>query len=90
LVASGLEVSISGAGNCNDNAPMESFIGTLKTECADHQFATRAEARQAIFESIEVWYNRQRLHSSLDYLTPEEFEHPYFYPLSSVQQTGAS
>ena len=80
-----IEVSMSGVGNCYDNAPMESFIGTLKTECADHPFATRAEARHAIFEYIEVWYNRQRLHSSLDYLTPTEFEHQYFYPLKSVR-----
>jgi putative transposase len=90
LIANGIEVSMSGVGNCYDNAPMESFIGTLKTECADHQFVTRAEARQAIFEYIEVWYNRQRLHSSLDYLTPEEAERLYFYPLNSVRQTGAS
>jgi len=85
LAAHEIEVSMSGVGNCYDNAPMESFIGTLKTECADHPFATRAEARQAIFEYIEVWYNRQRLHSSLDYLTPTEFEHQYFYPLKSVR-----
>lgn len=85
LAAHEIEVSMSGVGNCYDNAPMESFIGTLKTECADHPFATRAEARQAIFEYIEVWYNRQRLHSSLDYLTPTEFEHQSFYPLKSVR-----
>ena len=53
---------------------MESFFATLKTECADYRFATRAEARQAIFEFIEVWYNRQRRHSALNYPTPAEFE----------------
>jgi len=90
LDAHKIEVSMSGVGNCYDNAPMESFIGTLKTECADRPFATRAEARQAIFEYIEVWYNRQRLHSSLDYLTPAEYERQYFYPLKSVRKTGAS
>jgi len=90
LAAHKIEVSMSGVGNCYDNAPMESFIGTLKTECADHQFATRAEARRAIFEYIEVWYNRRRLHSSLDYLSPAEFERRYFYPLKSVRKTGAS
>ena len=68
------QVSMSRTGNCYDNAAMESFFGTLKTECATQLFATRAQARTAIFEFIEAWYNRQRLHSSLDYLTPMEFE----------------
>jgi transposase InsO family protein len=49
-----VEVSMSGAGHCCDNAPMESFIGALKTECASYQFATRAEARRVIIEYIEV------------------------------------
>jgi putative transposase len=80
-----IEVSMSGVGNCYDNAPMESFIGTLKTECVTGQFATRADARRVIFEYIEVWYNRQRLHSSLGYLSPAEFERQYFYPLQSVR-----
>jgi putative transposase len=66
--------SMSGTGSCYDNAMMESFFATLKTEYADHRFATRAEARRAIFEFIEVWYNRQRRHSALNYLTPAEFE----------------
>jgi len=68
------QVSMSRTGNCYDNAAMESFFGTLKTECATQPFATRAQARTAIFEFIEAWYNRQRLHSSLDYLSPIEFE----------------
>jgi len=68
------QVSMSRVGNCFDNAAMESFFSTLKTECADHQFATRTQARTAIFEYIEAWYNRQRLHSALDYLSPVEFE----------------
>lgn len=68
------QVSMSRTGNCYDNAAMESFFGTLKTECATQSFATRAQARTAIFEFIEAWYNRQRLHSSLDYLSPMEFE----------------
>ena len=68
------QVSMSRIGNCYDNAVMESFFGTLKAECATHQFATRTQARTAIFEYIEAWYNRQRLHSSLDYLSPMEFE----------------
>lgn len=70
----GCQISMSGAGNCYDNAVMESFFSTLKTECADGQFESRAQARAAIFEYIEVWYNRQRLHSSLGYLSPLEFE----------------
>jgi transposase InsO family protein len=68
------QISMSRVGNCFDNAAMESFFSTLKIECADQPFETRAQARTTIFEYIEAWYNRQRLHSSLDYLSPEEFE----------------
>ena len=68
------QVSMSRTGNCYDNAVMESFFATLKTECAYAQFASKAEARTAIFEFIEGWYNRQRLHSALDYFSPEQFE----------------
>ncbi len=68
------QVSMSRVGNCYDNAVMESFFGTLKAECATQQFTTQAQARTAIFEYIEAWYNRQRLHSSLGYLSPMEFE----------------
>lgn len=67
-------ISMSRTGNVYDNAAMESFFATLKGECAVSQFASRAEARSTIFEYIEVWYNRQRLHSSLGYLSPVEFE----------------
>jgi putative transposase len=67
--------SMSGKGNCWDNACMESFWATLKTELVHHEhYATRAQARQSIFAYIEVFYNRQRLHSSLGYLSPEAFE----------------
>lgn len=69
-----VQLSMSRVGNCYDNAVMESFFGTLKTECVTHQFATRALAHTSIFEYIEVWYNRQRLHSTLGYLSPVEFE----------------
>jgi putative transposase len=74
LASYGCQVSMSRVGNCYDNAAMESFFATLKAECVTHQFATRAEARSAIFDYIEGWYNRQRLHSSLGYLSPLEFE----------------
>lgn len=74
LAAHHCQVSMSRVGNCFDNAAMESFFSTLKTECADQPFDTRAQARTTIFEYIEAWYNRQRLHSSLGYLSPEEFE----------------
>jgi putative transposase len=68
-------LSMSDVGRCYDNAMMESFWGTLKTECADRPFPSRAAARQAIFEYIEIGYNRQRRHSALGYLSPAEFEH---------------
>ena len=67
-------ISMSRTGNCYDNAAMESFFATLKGECASRQFKTQTEARLSIFEFIEVWYNRQRLHSSLAYHSPVEFE----------------
>jgi len=70
-----IECSMSGRGDCWDNAVMESFWGTLKTELVNHErYQTRDEARASIFEYIEVFYNRQRLHSSLGYLSPEQFE----------------
>jgi putative transposase len=68
------KISMSRSGNCYDNAVMESFHATLKGECAYKQFETKANARTTIFEFIEVWYNRQRLHSSLGYSSPIEFE----------------
>lgn len=70
----GCRPSNSSVGNCYDNAVMESFFSTLKTECAYEQFETRSQARLTIFEYIEVWYNRKRLHSSLGYLSPARFE----------------
>lgn len=79
LAAHHIEASMSRAGNCYDNAMQESFFATLKTECADKPFPTRAAARTAIFDYIEVFYNRQRLHSALGYLSPADFE-LRFYP----------
>jgi transposase InsO family protein len=67
--------SMSRKGNCWDNAPAESFFHTLKTELIHHRrFETREQAKQEIFEYIEVFYNRQRKHSTLGYRTPVEFE----------------
>jgi putative transposase len=71
----GIIMSMSRKGDCYDNALMESFFGTLKSECVDRQsFASRAQARQVIFEYLEVFYNRQRLHSSLGYVSPVTYE----------------
>lgn len=71
----GLVCSMSRKGNCYDNAVKESFFHTLKTELCDHEhYRTRAEARASIFEYIEVFYNRERLHSTVEYLSPMEFE----------------
>lgn len=75
LKTHGITASMSGRGDCWDNACCESFWGTLKTELVNHQqYATREEARQSIFEYIEVFYNRKRLHSSLGYQSPDAFE----------------
>lgn len=71
----GLEQSMSGRGNCYDNAITESFFHTLKVELVyQERFKTRKEAKLAVFEYIEGFYNRERRHSSLGYLSPEEFE----------------
>lgn len=68
-------VSMSRTGNCYDNAVMESFFATLKAELESYgHYATREMARAEIFEYVEVFYNRQRLHSSLGYLSPLQFE----------------
>ena len=70
-----IEPSMSAKGDCWDNAAMESFWATLKTELVNHeQYATHEQARASIFEYIEVFYNRKRLHSSLGYQSPEAFE----------------
>jgi transposase InsO family protein len=67
--------SMSRKGECYDNAVAESFFGTLKTELVDHEdYRTRLQARQSLFEYIEVFYNRQRGHSYLGYLSPDQYE----------------
>lgn len=71
----GLIQSMSGKGNCYDNAPVESFFHTLKTEEIHwNYYATRESSKRCIFEYIEIFYNRKRMHSSLGYLSPAEFE----------------
>jgi transposase InsO family protein len=72
-------ISMSGTGNCYDNAPTESFFGTLKMERVHHLiYETRAEARTDIFFYIEAFYNRKRRHSTLGYVSPEAYETAYY------------
>ena len=71
----GIIQSMSRKGDCWDNAVAESFFHTLKTELIHHiKFQTREKAKQTIFEYIEVFYNRKRIHSANDYLSPAEYE----------------
>jgi putative transposase len=75
LAKHGITCSMSRKADCWDNAPMESFFASLKKELVHGaDFATRAEARAAVVEYIEVFYNNQRRHSSLGYVTPAEYE----------------
>lgn len=70
-----MRISMSRKGDCWDNAPQESFFATLKTECVHrHRYATRREAMTNIADYVELFYNRTRLHSSLGYCSPVEFE----------------
>jgi putative transposase len=79
LALYGITASMSARGNCYDNSMVESFFGTLKTELDWNQkFTTREQAKASIFEYIECWYNNKRLHSSLGYLSPSEFEAKYY------------
>jgi putative transposase len=74
LTQHGLRASMSAKGNCYDNAPMESFWGSLKNELVHHRrYETRSEAEASIREYIEIFYNRQRRHSRLGYLAPAVF-----------------
>jgi len=71
----GFVCSMSRRGDCWDNAVMESFFHSMKVEeIHHHDFKTRAEARTTLFDYIEIFYNRQRLHSSIGYQSPIEFE----------------
>jgi transposase InsO family protein len=73
LVASGITCSMSRTGDCYDNAVMEAFFSTLKTELAD-AFASHGQAKRELFDYIEAFYNSRRRHSTLDYVSPAEFE----------------
>jgi transposase InsO family protein len=74
LASAGIVCSMSGVGQCWDNAPVESFFGRLKCELEVEVFATRGQARAVLFEYLEVFYNRVRRHSSLGFVSPAEFE----------------
>ena len=75
LAKHSMRQSMSRRGNCYDNAPMESFFSILKGEYLEHhRFATHAAARAAVFTYVETFYNRVRLHSSIGYRSPNEFE----------------
>jgi putative transposase len=87
LASRGIRQSLSRPRQCWDNAVVESFYSTLKVELIHrHAWPTRAQARQAVFEFIEVFYNRQRLHSSLGYVTPAAYE----ACLASPRRAGAA
>jgi len=78
LKAWGIQASMNGVGSWYDNAPMESFFGTLKSELVHHTaYRTRYEAQPDLVSYIESFYNRRRLHSALDYLSPEAYEQLY-------------
>jgi putative transposase len=75
IQAAGFRASMSRRADCYDNAPMESFFHTIKTELIHHRhYATREEARRDVFAYIEGFYNRKRLHSAIGYLSPTEME----------------
>jgi len=75
MQSAGFRASMSRKADCCDNAPMESFFHTLKTELVYHrQYATRAEAKRDIFAYIEGFYNRTRRHSAIGYISPIEME----------------
>jgi transposase InsO family protein len=79
------KVSMSRTGNCYDNAPTESFMGSLKTEWVHHAYyETRAQARADIFFYIEAFYNRRRRHSTLGYVSPVTFEEAYYSNASII------
>jgi len=79
IVQFGMKASMSRKGNCYDNAPMESFFGTLKQELVHHRrYRTRKEAIEEISEYIEIFYNRQRRQARLGYLSPAAYEQKFY------------
>ena len=79
LAEHGMVCSMSRKGNCWDNAVAESFWATLKRELIEErEWETRAELKIAVFEYIEVFFNRQRMHSTIDYMTPQEYDQQYW------------
>ena len=74
LQAHGITCSMSRSGDCFDNAVMEAFFSTVKTELGGDRFETRAHAKAALFEYLEAFYNQRRRHSSIGYLSPAVFE----------------
>ena len=84
-----IKASMSRKGNCYDNAPMESFWGTLKNEMIHHRkYATRNEAKAEIREYIEIFYNRQRIQKRLGYCSPVVFEKKYFTEKKKAERFG--
>jgi Integrase core domain len=82
---------VAACPDCYDNAPMESFFHTLKTELVHHQhYATREEARRDIFAYIEGFYNRTRRHSAIGYLSPFEMENPVHFFGGKIKAYGGS
>ena len=74
-----MKTSMSRKGDCWDNAPMESFFGTLKTECLHHyKFKTRDQAKQVVFEYIEVFYNRIRRHATIQNQVPADYAQQFY------------
>ena len=81
---------MSAKGNCYDNATMESFFGTLKTEeIWEREYTTHQEARASVFEYIETYYNRDRIHTSLGNQAPESFERFFSSPAGEEKKRAA-
>ena len=77
LTVHGIKCSMSRTGDCYDNAVMEAFFSTLKTELADH-FDSHREAKRELFDYIDAFYNTRRRHSTLDYVSPAEYERRFW------------
>jgi transposase InsO family protein len=89
LCSAAIQQSMSGTANCYDNAVMESFFASLKTELVHHtHFGSISAARAQVFHYIEAFYNCKRLHSSLGYLSPDVFEHNALRGLNSPSTFG--